>query len=134
METAGALLADDEIAIAQQTLIDVGLVRALLENVDRDLVVPEAHVAPLAARRLLIRGRGVDDWNVLRTTRIEQALHRGDDDVHLVARERVVGTSPRIGEIDVEDRGAGTEADPALEAPCLIQLRILGEDFVEHLL
>ena len=134
METAGALLADDEIAIAEQALIDVGLVRALLEDVDGNLVVPKAHVAPLAARRLFIRGRGVDDWNVLRTTRVEQALHRGDDDVHLVARECVVGTRPRVSEIDVEDRGASTKADSALEAPCLIQLRVLGEDLVEHLL
>ena len=134
VEPAGALLADHEILIAQQAFVDRGLPRALLEDVDGDLVVPETHVAPLATRRLLVRGRGVDDGDVLGTRGFEQALGGRDDRVHVIARELVARVRPRVGEIDVENRGAGAEADPPLEATLLIQLAVLRENLVAHLL
>src|SRR5918996_2718313 len=94
--------------------------------------MPEAHVG-VRALGDCVRRRRRDHRDVFRPRRAEQALNPGNDDVHLIARERITWTGPRICEVDVHQGGPLPEPDSPHETTTLVQLGIDREDPAERL-
>ena len=90
---------------------------------------PESECGP--AHHVVGGGRGKTIGIRLARAAFEQLLHRGDDGVHAVAGEGVSGAGPGVGEIDVDEGGAGAVADPALEPPPRVDLGIRREERLE---
>jgi hypothetical protein len=131
VEGAGALLDDDVLArLGCDALVDGDGLRAERERLERDLTVPNSHVAVRSLGHGVGRRR-VDDRDALRTGRSEQALDAGNDDVHPVTAEGVPRTRPGVGEVDVDERRTLTKADAPLEPSFPVDRRVSREEPLE---
>ena len=131
VEGARELLHDHLLArLRRNALVDGHGVGPELQHLDGDLVVPDAHVRVRPVGDGVCRRRE-HDWDPLRAPGGVQALHARDDHVHAVAGEGVALARPRVGEVDVDQRGTLTEAHAAHEAPVAVELGIGREDRLE---